>query len=137
MRVSDIDLWNAPLAYVGQPTAEVRTKLEGAEVPYPLLVDGERRPLGWLSERDLGAETVPASPDSPLGPLLELDDVMRDALADILQAGAQYAAVTDGAGRIAGVLSVEIISEFLGSPAAKVEERGAAERPLGGETSDE
>src|SRR4051812_35937043 len=136
MRVSDIDLWEAPLAYVGQPTAEVRAKLEGAEVPYPLLVDSERHPLGWLSERDLAADTVPPTPDSPLGPLLELDDVMRDALADILQAGAQYAAVTDGAGRIAGVLSVEIISEFLGSPAAKVEERRAAERPLGGEQSD-
>jgi osmoprotectant transport system ATP-binding protein len=137
MRVSDIDLWEAPLAYVGQATAEVQAKLRGAEVPYPLLVDGERRPLGWLSERDLAAETVPGSPDSPLGPVLELDDVMRDALADILQAGAQYAAVTDGRGRIAGVLSVEIISEFLGSPAAKVEERGAAERPLAGEPSDE
>jgi osmoprotectant transport system ATP-binding protein len=137
MRVSDIDLWKAPLAYVGQSTAEVRTKLDGAEVPYPLLVDSERRPLGWLSERDLGAETVPGSPDSPLGPVLELDDVMRDALADILQGGAQYAAVTDRDGRIDGVLSVEIISEFLGSPAAKVEERGAAERPLGGEQSDE
>ena len=131
MRVADIDLWEAPLAHVGQATAEVRAKLQGAEVPYPLLVDAERRPLGWLSERDLSAETVPASPDSPLGPLLELDDVMRDALADILQGEAQYAAVTDGDGRIAGVLSVEIISEFLGSPRAKVEEHGAAERPLG------
>ncbi len=135
MRVSDIDLWEAPLAFVGQASAEVRAKLERAEVPYPLLVDGERRPLGWLSERDLAMETVPARPDSPLGPTLELDDVMRDALADILQAGAQYAAVTDGKGRIAGVLSVEIISEFLGSPAAKVEEHSAAERPLGGEAS--
>jgi osmoprotectant transport system ATP-binding protein len=130
MRVSDIDLWEAPLAYVGQPTAEVRAKLEGAEVAYPLLVDSERRPLGWLSERDLAAETVPSKPDSPLGPGLELEDVMRDALADILQAGAQYAAVTDRDGRIAGVLSVEIISEFLGSPAARVEEHGAADRPL-------
>ena len=129
MRVADIDLWEAPLAYVGQATAEVRAKLAGAEVPYPLLVDSERRPLGWLSERDLAAETVPARPDSPLGPLLDRDDVMRDALADLLQGEAQYAAVADHAGRIAGVLSVEIISEFLGSPAAKTEERGAAERP--------
>ena len=137
MRVSDIDLWEAPLAYVGQPTAEVRAKLEGAEVAYPLLVDSERRPLGWLSERDLAAETVPGTPDSPLGPVLDLDDVMRDALADILQGGAQYAAVTDRDGRIAGVLSVEIISEFLVSPAAKVEEHGAAERPLGEEPADE
>jgi osmoprotectant transport system ATP-binding protein len=131
MRVSDIDLWEAPLAYVGQPTAEVRAKLPGAEVPYPLLVDSERRPLGWLSERDLAAETVPARPDSPLGPLLELDDVMRDALADLLQGEAQYAAVADHRGRIAGVLSVEIISEFLASPAAKTEEHSAVARPHG------
>jgi len=131
MRVGDISLWEAPLAFVGQSTAEVRAKLEGAEVPYPLLVDAERRPLGWLSERDLAAATVPAAPDSPLGPLLDRDDIMRDALADLLQGEAQYAAVTDRAGRIDGVLSVEIISEFLASPAAKAEERGAAERPRG------
>ncbi len=129
MRVSDIDLWEAPLAYVGQATAEVRAKLQGAEVPYPLLVDGERRPLGWLSERDLAAETVPSQPDNPLGPLLDRDDVMRDALADLLLGEAQYAAVADDRGRIAGVLSVEIISEFLGSPKAKAEEHSAAERP--------
>jgi osmoprotectant transport system ATP-binding protein len=133
MRVSDIDLWEAPLAYVGQPTAEVRAKLArpDVEVPYPLLVDSERRPLGWLSERDLRAETVPAQPDSRLGPLLELDDVMRDALADLLQGEAQYAAVVDHRGRIAGVLSVEIISEFLKSPEAKTDEHSAVERPHG------
>jgi osmoprotectant transport system ATP-binding protein len=131
MRVGDIDLWEAPLAFVGQATAEVRAKLAApdVEVAYPLLVDGERRPLGWLSERDLAAEVVPGRPDSPLGPVLERDDVMRDALADLLQAEAQYAAVTDHEGRIAGVLSVEIISEFLGSPRAKEEERSAVERP--------
>ncbi|HET9162798.1 MAG TPA: ABC transporter ATP-binding protein [Solirubrobacterales bacterium] len=129
MRVGDIDLWEAPLAHVGQATVEVRAKLAGAEVPYPLLVDSERRPLGWLSERDLAAETVPARPDSPLGPVLDRADVMRDALADLLQGEAQYAAVTDHDGRIDGVLSVEIISEFLGSPKAKTEEHGAAERP--------
>jgi osmoprotectant transport system ATP-binding protein len=131
MRVADIDLWEAPLAHVGQATAEVRAKLEGAEVAYPLLVDGDRRPLGWLSERDLAAEQVPARPDSPLGPLLDLDDVMRDALADMLQGGAQYAAVADREGRIVGVLSVEIISEFLVSPKAKTEEHPATERPHG------
>ncbi|MDX6589015.1 MAG: osmoprotectant transport system ATP-binding protein, partial [Solirubrobacterales bacterium] len=139
MRVSDIDLWEAPLAYVGQATAEVRAKLDApdVEVPYPLLVDGDRRPLGWLSERDLAAEVVPERPDSPLGPVLDLDDVMRDALADMLQGGAQYAAVADRGGRIAGVLSVEIISEFLVSPKAKVDEHGAADRPLGREEPDD
>ncbi|HEU5062320.1 MAG TPA: ATP-binding cassette domain-containing protein [Solirubrobacterales bacterium] len=131
MRVRDIDLWEAPLAFVGQATAEVRAKLAApdVEVPYPLLVDGERRPLGWLSERDLQADVVPGQPDSPLGPVLELDDVMRDALADLLQAQSQYAPVVDRKGVIAGVLSVEIISEFLGSPEAKSDEYSAVERP--------
>jgi osmoprotectant transport system ATP-binding protein len=130
MRVSDIDLWEAPLAHVGQATGEVRAKLAGAEVPYALLVDAQRRPLGWLSETDLRRETVPERPDSSPEPILELDDVMRDALSDILQAESQYAPVVDGEGRIAGVLSVEIVHEFLSSDEAKVEEHPAAERPL-------
>jgi len=131
MRVADINLWEAPLAHVGQATAEVRAKLAApdVEIPYPLLVDGERRPLGWLSERDLAAEVVPSRPDSPLGPVLERDDVMRDALADLLQGESQYAPVVDHEGRIDGVLSVEIISEFLASPEAKTDEHSAVERP--------
>ncbi len=133
MRVRDIDLWEAPLAFVGQATGEVRAKLASpdVEVPFPLLVDDERCPLGWLSERDLTADVVPARPDSPLGPVLELDDVMRDALADLLQGETQYAPVVDHSGRIAGVLSVEIISEFLASPDAKSDEHPAVERPHG------
>jgi osmoprotectant transport system ATP-binding protein len=130
MRVRDINLWQAPLAFVGQSTAEVRAKLDGAEVPHALLVDSERRPIGWLSDSDLRADIVPRQPDSGPEPILDLDDVMRDALADLLQSEAQYAPVADGDGRIAGVLSIEIISEFLGSPEAKVEEHDAVERPL-------
>ncbi|MFL5899423.1 MAG: ABC transporter ATP-binding protein [Solirubrobacterales bacterium] len=131
MRVADINLWKAPLAYVGQASAEVRAKLAApdVEVPHALLIDSERRPLGWLSERDLTADLVPHRPDSPLGPVLELDDVMRDALADLLQHESQYAPVVDGGGGIAGILSVEIISEFLASPDAKSDEHPAVERP--------
>jgi osmoprotectant transport system ATP-binding protein len=131
MRVSDIDLWQAPLAHVGQATSEVRAKLDGAEVPYALAIDTERRPLGWLSDEDLRAETVPARPGTGPEPIVELDDVMRDALSDLLQAETRYAPVVEAEGRIAGVLSVEIISEFLTSDEAKVEEHPAAERPLG------
>ncbi len=56
---------------------------------------------------------------------------MRDALADLLQHETQYAPVVDHEGRIAGVLSVEIISEFLASPKAKSDEQPAVERPHG------
>ena len=131
MRVADIDLWEAPLAYIGQATSEVRAKLPGAEVPYALVIDPERRPVGWLSDEDLARETVPAKPDTSPDPILELDDVMRDALSDLLQAESRYAPVVDGNGRLAGVLSVEIVSEFLTSPEALTEEHPAAERPTG------
>jgi osmoprotectant transport system ATP-binding protein len=131
LRVADIDLWEAPLAHIGQSTAEVRAKLPGAEVPYALVIDPQRRPIGWMSEDDLKAETVPARPNTAADPVLDLDDVMRDALSDLLQAETRYAPVVDGDGRLAGVLSVEIISEFLTSPEALTEEHPAAERPLG------
>jgi osmoprotectant transport system ATP-binding protein len=130
MRVSDIDLWQAPLGFVGQSTAEVRAKLDGAEVPYVLVLDGERRPLGWLSNDDLADELIPSRPDHAPDPIVELDDVLRDALSDLLQAETRYAPVVDGQGRLAGVLSVEIVSEFLTSDEALVEEHAAAERPV-------
>jgi osmoprotectant transport system ATP-binding protein len=130
MRVDDIDLWQAPLAFVGQATSEVRAKLDGAEVPYALAVDSERRPLGWLSDADLARETVPQRPDTSPDPILDERDVMRDALSDLLQAETRYAPVVDGEGRLTGVLSVEIISEFLTSDEALSDEHPAAERPL-------
>jgi len=130
MRVGDIDLWQAPLAFVGQASDDVLAKLDGAEVPHALLVDSERRPLGWLSEKDLANETVPPVADSSPNPVLDVSDILRDALSDVLQAESRYAPVVDGARRIVGVLSVEIISEFLTSDDALTDEHAAAERPL-------
>jgi osmoprotectant transport system ATP-binding protein len=132
LRVGDIDLWRAPNARPGQSTAEVRAELAhpDVEVPYALLVDERERPLGWLTQRDLAGDTVPTSADAPLGPVLETRDVMRDALADLLQGESMYAPVVDHDGAITGILSIEIISEFLASPEAKADERSAVERPL-------
>jgi osmoprotectant transport system ATP-binding protein len=129
MRVGDVDLWEAPLASSGEPTAGVRERVARAEVPYALLVDGERRPLGWLSESVLTGERVPERPDSSPEPILDIADVLRDALSDVMQAQSQYAPVVDGSGRVSGVLSVEIIQDFLGSPEASTDTQAAVDRP--------
>ena len=118
LRVRDIDLWKAPLARAGEPTGTAREAIAGADLPYPLVIDGEGRPLGWMSERDLDRDTVPQQPDTSPHPVLELEDVLRDALSDLLQSDTQYGPVVDGRGRVVGVLSVEIVSEFLTSPQA-------------------
>jgi osmoprotectant transport system ATP-binding protein len=139
LRVGDIDLWRAPNARPGQSTAEVRAQLAAAdvEVPYALLVDADERPQGWLTQRDLAGDTVPASADAPLGPVLETGDVMRDALADLLQGESMYAPVVDHDRRIVGILSIEIISEYLASADAKRDQRGAVERPHGPDRASE
>ena len=112
-RVRDVDLWKAPLVRVGEPVAEARAKLSDAEVPYPLLVDGDRRPLGWLSERALAGERVERELRSNPKPILDMDDVLRDALADLLSEEARYGPVVDGDGAVTGVLSIEILSHAL------------------------
>ena len=112
-RVRDIDLWKAPLVRVGESVAEARAKVASSDLPYPLLVDDRGRPLGWLGERALTGERVEADLRSPAEPVVELDDVLRDALADLLQHEAQYGPVVDSQGAVAGVLSIEIIGHAL------------------------
>jgi len=119
-RVRDVDLWEAPLVRAGEPVAEARRKLGDAEVPYPLLVDDEGRPLGWLSERALHGERVTPDLRSGPDPVVELDDVLRDALSDLLANEAQYGPVVDERRRVAGVLSIELIGHALRSDPAQV-----------------
>jgi osmoprotectant transport system ATP-binding protein len=112
-RVRDVDLWKAPLVRVGEPAAEARAKLADSEVPYPLLVNEDRHPLGWLSERALTGERVTEDLRSKAEPLIEMDDVLRDALSDLLADEAQYGPVVDERGAVTGVLSIEILSHAL------------------------
>jgi osmoprotectant transport system ATP-binding protein len=112
-RVRDVDLWRAPLVRVGEPVAEARAKLSDAEVPYPLLIDDGGKPLGWLSEKGLAGERVQDELRSNPEPVLDLDDVLRDALADLLYEEAQYGPVVDARGAVTGVLSIEILSHAL------------------------
>ena len=101
-RVRDIDLWKAPLVRVGEPVAEARAKVADSDLPYPLLVDGDGKPLGWLSERALAGERVTDDLRSGAEPVVELDDVLRDALSDLLQNETQYGPVVDARGNVAG-----------------------------------
>jgi osmoprotectant transport system ATP-binding protein len=112
-RVRDIDLWKAALVQAGEPVAEARRKIEDADVKIAMLVDGDRKPLGWLSERAFTGERVQPELRSPAQPVVELDDVLRDALSDLLVRETHYAPVVDEGGCVAGVLSIEVIGHTL------------------------
>jgi osmoprotectant transport system ATP-binding protein len=42
-------------------------------------------------------------------PVVELDDILRDALSDLLSHQTMYGPVVDGQGRVQGVLSIEAL----------------------------
>ena len=129
LRISDIDLWEAPVSRAGEPTAPVTEALRSAEVPHAVLVDDEQRPLGWLSVKDLDQERVPGVADTDPTPILEARWTLRDGLANLLASGSQYGVVVDGRGHLVGVLSAEIISDFLASPEAVETDIPAVDRP--------
>jgi len=119
-RVRDIDLWTAAVIKAGEPVAEARRRIQDADVKIGLLVDGEGRPLGWLSERAFVGERVQPELRSPAQPVVELDDVLRDALAHMLEEATAYAPVVDARRCVAGVLSIEAIGHALQAPAETV-----------------
>jgi osmoprotectant transport system ATP-binding protein len=125
MRVRDVNLWEAPTVGVGDPPTLARQRMAATGIPNALLVDDRGRPLGWLSERDLQKERIAAPADIAPDPIVEEEDVVRDALGDLLARETQYAPVVDGRGAVIGVLSIELISHFLAADAAE-QERNAS-----------
>ncbi|MDQ3850581.1 MAG: ABC transporter ATP-binding protein [Actinomycetota bacterium] len=112
-RVRDIDLWTVATCRVGEQVEVVRERVSDADLELPLLVDAHRRPLGWLSERGLAGERVRNALRSPADPVVELDDILRDALSDLLARETMYAPVVDSEGRVMGALSMQVISHAL------------------------
>jgi osmoprotectant transport system ATP-binding protein len=119
-RVRDVDLWKAATVRIGEPVSEARKKLEDADIDYLLAVDDAGKPMGWLSERALSGERVTEDFRSKAEPAVELDDVLRDALSDLLETETRYGAVVDADGCVAGVLSLELIGHILQAPPEEV-----------------
>ncbi|UJA20800.1 ABC transporter ATP-binding protein [Thermoleophilia bacterium SCSIO 60948] len=119
-RVRDIDLWKVAELREGERTEDVRRKLADSDLDFALMLDEQRRPKRWVLEDDLQGERVAADAGSPADrPLIELDDILRDALAELLSGAVQYAPVVDANGAVTGVLSLEVIGTFLHSAPAQ------------------
>ena len=119
-RVRDIDLWRAATVRVGEDTTAARAKLRDADMQYLLLVDDRGRPKGWLSERALAGERVLEDLRSSADPVVELDDILRDALSDLLAADTRYGPVVDESGAVRGVLSIEAVGHALAATGTHV-----------------
>ena len=96
-RVRDVDLWTAPLVREGEPVAQARAARRRPRCPtrwWSTATGG--RSAGSPSAACRGGRAcrrrvVPA-------PVVELDDVLRDALCDLLAHEVQYGPVVDPQG---------------------------------------
>jgi osmoprotectant transport system ATP-binding protein len=116
-RVRDVDLIKVAQIRAGEPVAEARAKCDDSDVDLAMLIDDEGRPQGWLSERAFTGERVRKELRSPAEPIIDLDDVLRDALGHLLADESRYGPVVDARGRMAGVLSIDVIGHALQVPA--------------------
>ena len=111
--MTQVALWRAPVVYPGEGADSYSARQGTEDIPYPLLVDREERVIGWLDRDALDGGPAPSAPTSPAEPLIEINSTLRDGLSQLLESGVQFAPVIEDDGRLAGVLSIEIISDFL------------------------
>ncbi|HJP70879.1 MAG TPA: ABC transporter ATP-binding protein [Candidatus Limnocylindria bacterium] len=114
-RVRDIELIEPVLVRAGEERADARRRLDGGDgLDYALLVDAERRPIGWVDRSDLAGDGRVGADAAVAGaPTVEPETTLRDALSTLLGSSVMLGAVVDERERVIGLVSVDTISEAL------------------------
>jgi osmoprotectant transport system ATP-binding protein len=117
-RVRDLDPIEPVTVSVGEDRAEIRRRLDRSEeLEYALLVDDQRRPLGWIDQHDLaGSGAIDASAATPGAPTVQPETTLRDALSALLGSSVQLGVVVDERDRVLGLVSVDAIGDRLRAP---------------------
>jgi osmoprotectant transport system ATP-binding protein len=125
-RVEALDLLPAVTASPGDDAAEAARRARADPFPYLLLVDAERRPLGWIGQDDIPARgTLSEELASEMSPLLDPRTTLKDALARLIEAEVQAGIVVDRAGRTMGLLTAEMIFDWSRQTKAEAQANAA------------
>jgi osmoprotectant transport system ATP-binding protein len=118
VRVRDLELIEPVIVPVGGDRAEVRRRLEGMDgADHALLVDEQRRPLGWIDHHELaGSGPIDESAATPGAPTVQPETTLRDALSAMLGSSVQLGVVVDERDRVLGLVSVDEIGDRLRAP---------------------
>ncbi len=129
-RVSDLELVQPAIGIVGEDAAGARERAHAAPFGYLLLVDAERRPLGWIPEGSVPASgPLDAALANPVSPAVNKRTTLKDALSMMLDADVQASIVVDRTGAVQGIMTVERVIEMMregdhGQPFAVVDDEG-------------
>ncbi len=113
-RVRDLQPTSAPTGHPGDDAAEARRRAEADPLPYLLLLQPDGRPIGWIAAADIPSSGVldPALA-SATSPILDRLTTLKDALSMLLASGVQAGILVDDAGAYAGLVTAEMIADWL------------------------
>jgi osmoprotectant transport system ATP-binding protein len=107
-RVRDVEvLEDWPTLRTDATPDEVRAVLTGTSSDWVLTIDGNRRPLRWISTDDLrtGTDSVTA-PGEPIGAVVKADATLQEALQVMLLSTASAAVTVEEDGSYRGVVYI-------------------------------
>jgi osmoprotectant transport system ATP-binding protein len=114
-RIGSLPLRSTVSARPGDDAAEARRRIDDA-LPYLLLVDEARRPIGWIRREDVpttGALTEEMA--TPMSPLFNRRATLKDALSLLLDSDVQTGIVVDRHGSMLGIVTADMIAEQMRS----------------------
>jgi len=127
-RVRDIELVQWPTAGVASSRAEVLTALRGSDKGAVLILDDQRRPVRWVSGRELGREGQPiAELGHPSEAIVQPHATLGDALNEMLKSRVGCAIVVDAAGAYMGTVDFATVSGEIQAMRLEARDRSRAE----------
>lgn len=131
VKAADLPLRDGLVLPADSPVARARA----ADEPWVLVVDGDRRPLGWAAVADLPAGgTLADAPLTPLGHTFSLaGDSARAALDSALLSPSRLAVGVDPQGAVVGVADAYELSAAMTGDGTAVD--AAAEESAAGEAT--
>jgi osmoprotectant transport system ATP-binding protein len=113
-RVADVELAEAPLVQVGEANRDVIARAREREDDFVLLVDGARRPIGWIEVADLHPDGSLREADAdPMSPLLDRRATLKDATSRLLDEEVRNGVVVDRAGAVLGLLTLRAVMDWM------------------------
>jgi osmoprotectant transport system ATP-binding protein len=111
-KLGDIRLLAAPSAHAGDDAAEARARVAESGYQTLILVDDGDRPIGFVAIDSLEDRVDPATATS-IDAVGRPDMKLRDALSLMLSQTGSHLVVVDSEGRLAGLVSADLISAVL------------------------
>ncbi len=132
-RVRDVELAQFVTGSPGEKAANVLSRIKEAGHGHAVILDEHKRPINWLSKRQLSRlEVIPTKPEDDL-PLVTEGSTLSDALDTMLVSSSGAALVTGRRKAFVGVITVEVVMEAI-TTSRKASALASDESPVGTNT---